>query len=47
MVPGIAASKQVAVTEEQRRKYGTDYLPVAEFHKSSKKLETPNVERFA
>jgi predicted chitinase len=47
MVPGIAASKQVAVTEEQRRKYGTDYLPVAEFHKSSKKLENPNVERFA
>jgi predicted chitinase len=47
MVPCIAASKQVAVTEEQRRKYGTDYLPVAEFHKSSKKLENPNVERFA
>lgn len=47
MVPGIAASKQVAVTEEQRRKYGTDYLPVAEFHKSSKKLENPNPERFA
>jgi len=47
MIPGIAASKQVAVTEEQRRKYGTDYLPVAEFHKSSKKLENPNVERFA
>jgi predicted chitinase len=47
MVPGIAASKQVAVTEEQRRKYGTDYLPVAEFHKASKKLENPNVERFA
>lgn len=47
MVPGIAATKQVAVTEEQRRKYGTDYLPVAEFHKGSKKLENPNVERFA
>ena len=47
MIPGIAASKQVAVTEEQRRKYGTDYLPVAEFHKSSKTLTNPNVERFA
>jgi predicted chitinase len=47
MIPGIAATKQVAVTEEQRRKYGTDLLPVAEFHKSSKKLENPNVERFA
>jgi predicted chitinase/uncharacterized protein (DUF2345 family) len=47
MIPGIAASKQVSVTEEQRRKYGTDYLPVAEFHKSSKTLTNPNVERFA
>lgn len=47
MVPGIAASKQVAVTEEQRRKYGTDYLPVAEFHKASKKLDNPNVDRYA
>lgn len=46
MIPGIAASKRVAITEEQRRKYGTDYLPVAEFHKGSKKLENPNPERF-
>lgn len=38
MVPGIAASKRVDVTPEQREKYGTDYLPVAEFHKSSRKL---------
>lgn len=37
MTPGIAASKRTAMTDEQRRKYGTDYLPVAEFHKSSKK----------
>lgn len=47
MTPGIAASKQTAMTDEQRRKYGTDYLPVAEFHKSSKKLDNPNPERFA
>lgn len=47
MIPGIAASKQVEMTDEQRRKYGTDYLPVAEFHKKSKKLENPNPERFA
>ncbi len=47
MVPGIAASRQVEMTDEQRRKYGTDYLPVAEFHKKSKKLENPNPERFA
>jgi hypothetical protein len=38
MVPGIAASKRADVTPEQREKYGTDYLPVAEFHKSSRKL---------
>lgn len=47
MTPGIAASKQTAMTDEQRRKYGTDYLPVAEFHKKSKKLDNPNPERFA
>jgi putative chitinase len=47
MTPGIAASKQVAMTDEQRRKYGTDYLPVAEFHKKSRKLDNPNPERFA
>ncbi len=47
MTPGIAATKQTALTDEQRRKYGTDYLPVAEFHKSSKKLENPNPDRFA
>lgn len=47
MTPGIAASKQVAVTDEQRRKYGTDYLPVAEYHKTSKKLDNPNPNRFA
>lgn len=47
MTPGIAASKQSAITDEQRRKYGTDYLPVAEFHKKSKGLDNPNPERFA
>jgi predicted chitinase len=47
MTPGIAASKQVAMTDEQRRKYGTDYLPVAEFHKKSRKIDNPNAERFA
>jgi predicted chitinase/uncharacterized protein (DUF2345 family) len=46
MIPGIAASQKVAATEEQLRKYGTSYLPVAEFHKRSQKLENPNVEKF-
>lgn len=45
MVPGIASSKQVAVTPDQRQKYGTDNLPVAEFHKGSQKLENPNVDK--
>lgn len=40
MIPGIAASKKVDVTPEQREKYGTDYLPVAEFHKSSRQLKS-------
>ncbi len=45
MTPGIAASKQCAITEEQKRKYGTDYLPVAEFHKSSQKLDSADVNK--
>ena len=46
MIPGIAASRQVQMTDEQRRKYGTDYLPVAETHKRSKDLKNPNPEKF-
>jgi len=40
MVPGIAASKQSSITAEQERKYGTSYLPVAEFHTKSQTLST-------
>ena len=47
MTPGIAASQQTAITKEQEKKYGTTFLPVAEFHKGSRKLENPNTERFA
>ena len=46
MAPGIAASKQTNITPEQRQKYGTDVLPVAEFHKSSQKLNSPSVDKF-
>jgi predicted chitinase len=46
MTPGIAASKQSAITDEQRRKYGTDLLPVAEFHKKSKGLQNPSPGKF-
>lgn len=47
MVPGIAASDKVTMTAEQRRKYGTDYLPVAEFNKKTQTLSNPNPESFA
>jgi predicted chitinase len=47
MIPGIAASKQVKMTDEQRRKYGTDYLPVAEFHKKSQNLQNPVPRKWA
>lgn len=50
MIPGIAASQNVAITPEDEAKYGTRYLPVAEFHKGSRKdaseksqdINTPN-----
>ncbi len=35
MVPGIAASQETALTSEQLKRYGTKYLPVAEFLKNS------------
>lgn len=37
MVPGIAASSNVIVSNEQALKYGTTYLPVAEFSKTTDK----------
>lgn len=46
MIPGIAASRKVVMTEEQKRKYGTDYLPVAEYNKKTQTLNNPNPERF-
>jgi len=46
MVPGIAASRFVAITEEQERKYGTTNLPVAEFLKRSRDLSGGDVDKF-
>ena len=46
MTPGIAASKTTAITDEQRRKYGTEYLPVGEFLKNTRIVEDPNVEKY-
>lgn len=45
MVPGIAASTDVAMTAEQKRKYGVDYLPVGEFHNRSTKTGSSNPDR--
>jgi len=47
MVPGIAASQQTAMTQEQKNRYGTTYLPVAEFLKSTQNLNVPNVDKIA
>jgi len=38
MTPGIAASKFVEMTPQQEQKYGTRYVPVAEFLKKTQKL---------
>ena len=46
MVPGIAASQYSAMTEEQRRQYGTQNVPVAEFLKSSRDMNVPDPNKF-
>lgn len=46
MVPGIAASKQVILTPEQERRYGTTYLPVAEANKRTQDVQIPNPNKF-
>jgi lysozyme len=46
MVPGIAASKYVALTPEQERKYGTKNLPVAEFSKRNRDLSNPKRDEY-
>ena len=46
MVPGIAASQNVAITAEQERKYGTRNLPVAEFLKKGRDLSNPRPDSF-
>jgi hypothetical protein len=47
MIPGIAASDKVLMTAEQQKRYGANYLPVAEFNKKTQKLTNPNPESFA
>jgi hypothetical protein len=40
MIPGIAASLNIEISPEDEQKYGTKFLPVAEFHKKSRKDST-------
>ena len=42
MIPGIAASRYSAMTPDEKTKYGTDLVPVAEYHKKSRDLANPN-----
>jgi mannose-6-phosphate isomerase-like protein (cupin superfamily) len=44
MTPGLAATRSSAVTPEQKRRYGTDYLPTGEFLKSTQKLTNTKIE---
>jgi len=46
MVPGIAASKNVAITAAQERKYGTRNLPVAEFLKGTRSTSIGKPDTF-
>ena len=45
MVPGIAASKNTSMTQQQKDRYGTEYLPVAEFLKGTQKLTDSNIDK--
>jgi putative chitinase len=45
MVPGLAATKNTAMTQQQKDRYGTEYLPTAEFLKSTQKLNDPNIDK--
>ena len=47
MVPGIAASRNSAMTPEQKKKYMTDNVPVAEFHKSSRDMSIPGNDKIS
>jgi putative chitinase len=46
MTPGIAASQYTALSPEEEKKYGTKYLPVAEYHKKSRQNQIPTPDTF-
>ena len=45
MVPGIAASQEVAITTGQENRYGTRNLPVAEFNKKANSGNNQNISK--
>ena len=46
MVPGLAASSSTNMTSQQQQKYGeVTYLPVAEYNKSTERLNDPNIDK--
>jgi putative chitinase len=46
MTPGLAASSSTSMTPAQLQKYGqVSYLPVAEYNKSTEKLNDPNIDK--
>ena len=44
MTPGLAATRSSAITPEQKRRFGTDYLPTGEFLKSTQKLTNTKLD---
>lgn len=47
MVPGIAASTNVALSAADIKKYGTQFLPVAEYNKRTNKGSNPDPNKIA
>jgi predicted chitinase len=46
MIPGLAASSSTNMTSQQQQKYGeVTYLPVAEYNKSTERLNDPNIDK--
>ena len=47
MVPGLPATQFTAITPEQERKYGTRFLPTAEYNKKTRDLSNPKKDEYA
>ncbi len=47
MVPGLPATQFTAMTREQERKYGTRFLPTAEYNKKTRDLSNPKKDEYS